>query len=192
MSRLVHHLTDNMFDKTEQAKAIAVWIASNIAYDNDTYSSQGGWRRQTNGKEQSAEQVLKDKIGVCSGFTDLYEKMLAHAGIRSEKVYGFVVEDAPNQTQAKMKVRKETTGHVWTKVHIPGRQPLYVDTTWMSRGHFEIKRHHTEQSRRQEIRRNKRTHKSNNYEMTYFDFTYNDLMRQGEYRFTNSRQLIKR
>jgi len=193
MPQLVHYLTANIPDQTEKAKAIAVWIASHIAYDHDTYDN-GVVKRKISNAEQSAKQVLKDKIGVCSGFADLYEKMLRLAGIRSEKVHGFVIENAPNQNKAKMLAKKESVGHVWTKVHVTGRPPLYVDTTWMSRGTFNIGqwRHHNEQKRKREIRQNKRNHKSHNYEMDYFDFSYADLTRQGEYRFTNQRQLIKK
>ena len=190
MPMLVHHLTDNMFDKTEQAKAIAVWIASHIAYDHDTNAT---YRIATQKSGQTADEVFKNRIGICVGFSELYEKMLRLAGIRSEKVYGFVIDNAPTQTKAKIMVKKENIGHVWTKVHIPGRQPLYVDTTWMARGTFGGgKRGRTEQARKREIRQNKRENKSYTHSLNYFDFTYSDLMKQGEYRFTSQRQLIKK
>ena len=190
MHRLVHHLTDNMFDKTEQAKAIAVWIASHIAYDHD---ANAAYRIGTQKNGQSADEVFKNRIGICVGFSELYEKMLHMAGIKSEKVYGFVIDSAPNQTKAKIMVKKEKIGHVWTKIYIPGRQPLYVDTTWMARGTFGGGKHgRTEQARKREIRQNKRENKAYHHNMNYFDFTYSDLMSQGEYRFTTQRQLIKR
>ena len=84
-------------------------------------------------------------------------------------------------------------GHVWNKVYILGRSPIYVDTTWMSRGSFKIaQRKPNEQKRKREIRQNKRDHKTHNHNMDYFDFTYSDLMKQGEYRFTTQRKLIKK
>jgi len=190
MPRLVHYLTDNIADKTEQAKAIAVWIASHIAYDHDQNST---YRISVQKAGQSAEEVFKNRIGICAGFADLYERMLSMAGIKSEKVYGFVIESAPTQTKAKIMVKKEKIGHVWTKVHIPGKKPLFVDTTWMARGGFGGgNRRRSEQARRQEIRQNKRENKSYNHSMAYFDFSYPDLTQQGEYRFTTQRQLIRR
>ncbi|MBR6412913.1 MAG: transglutaminase domain-containing protein [Alphaproteobacteria bacterium] len=190
MPRLVHHLTDNIPDKTEQAKAIAVWIASHIAYDHDLNST---YRIASSKAGQSGDDVFKNRIGICSGFSDLYEKMLRQVGIRSEKVYGYVVENAPTQTKAKLMVKKEKIGHVWTKVHIPGRLPLLVDTTWMARGSFGgTKKRHSEMARKREIRQNKRENKSYAHNMKYFDFDYADLMNQGEYRFSTMRQLIKK
>ena len=190
MPRLVHYLTDNMLDKTDQALAIATWIASHIAYD---YDANATYRVATPKSGQTADEVFKNRIGICVGFAELYEKMLQMANIKSEKVYGFVVEAAPTQTKAKMMVKKEKTGHVWTKIHIPGRKPLYVDVTWMARGGFGgSKRTRSEQARKREIRKNKRENKSYEYSQEYFDFTYPDLMQQGEYRFTTQRQLIKK
>ncbi|MDY6407838.1 MAG: transglutaminase-like domain-containing protein [Pseudomonadota bacterium] len=192
LPQLVRYLTDNIPNQAEQAKAIAVWIASHISYDFDTFDGNT-FKRKTTHKEQTANQVLKDKIGVCEGFADLYEKMLKLAGIRNEKVYGFVVEKATGQHDAKVKVKKEPVGHVWTKVNVLERSPIYVDTTWMSRGGFNItQRRHSEQRRKREIRQNKRDHKSHTYQMDYFDFAYSDLAKHGEYRFTRNRQLIKK
>ena len=192
MPQLVQYLTDNMPDATDKAEAIAVWIASHIAYDHDTFDN-GVVRRKISDKEQTAEQVLKDKIGVCSGFTNLYEKMLYLAGIRSEQVRGYVIENASGKAKARTMVKKTTTGHVWNKVYIPGKPSIYVDTTWMSRGRFYLnQRRHTEIKRKQEIRKTKREHKSHDYNMDYFDFNYSDLMRQGEYRFNDTRQLIQK
>ena len=110
MPQLVQYLTDNMSDTTDKAEAIAVWIASHIAYDHDTFDAQTQqWVRKISREEQSAKQVLKDKIGVCSGFADLYEKMLHLAGIRSEKITGYVVEGASSKMNAKTILKKKST-----------------------------------------------------------------------------------
>lgn len=190
MHQLVHYLTDNMLDKTEQAKAIAVWISSHIAYDHDANAS---YRIATQKSGQTADEVFKNRIGICLGFSELYERMLHLAGIKSEKVYGFVIESAPTLIKAKSMVKKEKIGHVWTKVRILGKEPLYVDTTWMARGTFGGgKRGRTEQARKREIRQNKRENKSYTHSMDYFDFSYSDLMKKNEYRFSSGRQLIKK
>ena len=42
MSQLVHYLTKGINNKYEQAKAIAVWIAAHVAYDNYSYSAMTG------------------------------------------------------------------------------------------------------------------------------------------------------
>ena len=190
MNQLVHYLTDTINDKTEQAKAIAVWIATHVAYDHD---ANAAYRIGTHRNGQAPDDVFKNRVGICLGFSELYEKMLKLAGIRSEKVYGFVVEKSASKTKAKIDVKRENIGHVWNKVSIPGRPALNVDVTWMARGKFGGEaRKKSEWARKREFRKNQRENKTYQHEMTYFAFSYPELEQRGEFRFDNKRQLIKK
>ena len=190
MNQLVHYLTDSINDKTEQAKAIAVWIATHVAYDHD---ANAAYRIGTHKNGQAAADVFKNRVGICLGFSELYEKMLKLAGIKSEKVFGFVVEKSASKIKAKKDVKRENIGHVWTKVIIPGRPALNVDVTWMARGKFGGgPRKKTEFARKREFRKNQRENKTYRHEMTYFDFSYPALEQWGEYRFDSKRQAIKK
>ena len=188
MNTLVQYLTSNISDKKEKAKAIAVWIATHIAYDHETNAVA----QATNKNEQTAEDVFKNRVGICVGFVELYGKMLNIAGISNETIRGFVIEGIPNTTKAKINIKKTKIGHVWTKVNVGG-QNLLVDVTWMSRGHFGgMENKKNTQARKREFRKNQREGKTYNYEMLYFDFKYSDLMNRGEYRFDKQRKIIKK
>ena len=190
MNQIVHYLVDNINDRTEQANAIAVWIATHVAYDHD---ANAAYRIGTHKNGQAADDVFKNRVGICLGFSELYEKMLKLAGIKSEKVYGFVVEKSASKIKAKTDVKHEKIGHVWNKVIIPGRPALNVDVTWMARGKFGgDSRKKSDQARKREFRKNKRENKTYQHEMTYFGFSYPELEQRGEFRFDNKRQAIKK
>ena len=190
MNQVVHYLTDNIYDKTEQAKAIAVWIATHVAYDQD---ANAAYRIGTHKNGQAADDVFRNRVGICLGFSELYEKMLKLANIRSEKVFGFVMEKSASKVKAKTEVKREKIGHVWNKVIIPGRPPMNVDVTWMARGKFGGgPRKKTEWARKREFRKNQRENKTYVHDMTYFDFSYSELEQWGEFRFDNKRQAIKK
>ena len=190
MNQLVHYLTNDINDKTEQAKAIAVWIATHVAYDHD---ANAAYRIGTHKDGQAAADVFKNRVGICLGFSELYEKMLKLAGIKSEKVFGFVVEKSPSKIKAKKDVKHEDIGHVWTKVTVPGRPVLNVDVTWMARGKFGGgPRKKTEFARKREFRKNQRENRTYQHDMAYFDFSYSLLEQRGEFRFDSKRQAIKK
>ena len=137
ITQLVHSLTKGTTDKYKKAQAIAVWIASHIAYDNYSYKTMTGGKvsKRLASGEQTAEEVFKTRIGTCEGYANLYAKMLDIAGLQNDKVYGFVIDNARNKANANKRVKQETIGHVWNKVNIPGhRGVVLVDITWMSRG----------------------------------------------------------
>lgn len=199
MNLLVSHLVANEPDKLEQAKTIAVWIASHIAYDNYTYAAGVGKASGHTASsllkrgDQDADSVFKNRIGTCTGYVNLYEKMLSLAGIRSQKIHGFVLEKVATVTQAKMKIRQEKIGHVWTQVLGVGNPNILVDVTWMSRGQSgNTNQRLTNQMRRQEIQKLQQESHQHPYDIQYFNFEYKNLHSQGEYRFSEDKKLLQK
>jgi transglutaminase-like putative cysteine protease len=195
MSQLVHYLTKGINNKYEQAKAIAVWIAAHVAYDNYSYSAMTGVKvsNRLQKGEQSAEEVFKTRIGTCEGYANLYSKMLEMARIQNEQVHGFALDGLRNNAEALKQIKREKIGHVWNKVNIPGhRGGVLVDITWMSRGQTsQTNKRLTPHIKKQELQKIKRERPTYTYNMTYFDFTYKDRQKHGEYRFSNDRQILK-
>lgn len=199
MGELVRYLTRSETNKYDQAQAIAVWIASHIAYDNYTYTAKLG---QKSGKKasarlapgaQDAASVFKNRIATCEGYANLYENMLGIAGIRSEKIFGYVLENESSAIDAKKNIRTHRpVGHVWTMVHIPGGKKLLVDVTWMSRGQSgRTNQRLTPVMKNKEIQKMKQSNQTHAYHMKYFDFDYKTLQRNGEYRFSHRKTLLR-
>ena len=196
---LVRFLTQTETDKRKQAEVMAIWIASHISYDNYTYAAALGQRsgkkasaRLARG-EQDAESVLKNRIATCEGYANLYEKMLSAAGIRSEKVFGYVMENKSSAIEAKKDMRSHRpVGHVWTMVHLPGGKKVLVDVTWMSRGQSgQTNQRLTPVMKNREIQQIKRSNQIHPSQMKYFDFSDKSLQQNGEYRFSLGRTLLR-
>ena len=198
MKRLVDHLTHGERDKYEQAKAIAVWIASHVAYDNYTFAAQAGkasGHKASNRLQagaQTADKVFDSKIATCAGYADLYEKMLNMAGISSQKVHGFAIYNASSAVDAKRKIRGESIGHVWNEIHLP-RKDILVDLTGMSSGRVgDSSNRLTPTMQKAELRQINREKPTYAYTLKYFDFSYKDLQNAGDYRFDKHRKLFQR
>ena len=198
MKRLVDYLTRNERDKYEQAKAIAVWIAAHVAYDNYTFAAQAGkasGHKASNRLQagaQTADKVFDVKIATCAGYADLYEKMLNMAGISSQKVHGYAIYNSPNVADAKRKIRTESIGHVWNKIHLP-RKDILVDLTGMGSGRVgDSNNRLTPTMQKAELRQINRENPTYAYTLKYFDFSYKDLQGMGDYRFDKQRKLLQR
>jgi transglutaminase/protease-like cytokinesis protein 3 len=56
-------------------------MTNNVAYDIKAYKTNKF-------TEQTAELVLKSKLGVCEGYANLYQALCHEVGIKCEKVLG--------------------------------------------------------------------------------------------------------
>jgi hypothetical protein len=117
LTTLVHHLVEPAKTDWDRVRAIYRWIAENIAYDDAGYNS---------GKYgfNDANEVLRQRKGVCDDYSDLFKAMAESAGLACEKVsgwskgYGYVVG-------AKM----DKPDHAWNAVFVEGEWHL-MDVTW--------------------------------------------------------------
>ena len=106
-------VNENMTD-LEKAKAIHDWVAGNIKYDYEAYlAGELGLK--------TASATLKNKSGLCSGYSFLFAALCRSAGLPTKVVYG----------QMKGSNGWETQNHAWNEVMIDGKW-IAVDTTWDS------------------------------------------------------------
>lgn len=101
--------------QTEMDKAAAIhdWVASNIAYDVDSYF-QGTYAQ----KEWDALTVLRSGKAICAGYSNLTAALNRAAGLESKVVIG----------DAKV-YQAGWTAHAWNEVKVDGRW-VAQDTTW--------------------------------------------------------------
>jgi hypothetical protein len=117
LTTLVRHLCAKAKTDWERVRAIFRWIAENIVYDDAGYNS---------GKYgfNDANEVLRQRKGVCDDYADLFKAMAESAGLACEKVtgwskgYGYV-------DGAKM----DKPDHAWNAVFVDDEWHL-MDVTW--------------------------------------------------------------
>ena len=113
---VVSSLTNGISDQFLKAKTLHDWICDNIAYDANMYFS-GRIR------EQDYISVLKKKLAVCSGYTNLFNQMCNLAGMESigingySKGFGYTGRIGNN------------TDHAWNAIYI-GNKWYLIDVTW--------------------------------------------------------------
>jgi transglutaminase-like putative cysteine protease len=113
---VVSSLTAGISDQFLKAKTLHDWICDNIAYDTGMYFSG----RVT---AQDYISVLKKKLAVCSGYSNLFNQMCKLAGIESigingySKGFGYTGKIGNN------------TNHAWNAVNISNKWYL-IDVTW--------------------------------------------------------------
>ncbi len=95
------------------------WITNNISYDVKAYMSG-------NHPSQDYERVLKYKTAICSGYSNLFDKMCEMARLKSDRIsgysrgYGFNLFDREDMNRQK---------HSWNAVQCDGQWYL-LDLTW--------------------------------------------------------------
>jgi hypothetical protein len=109
-------LTKPFDDEVGKVRSIYTWIALNIRYDREALlKGKGG--------NQIAEEVWKNRLAVCEGYANLFEKMCTEAGVESRMVKGYVKGFAGEDLSFP--------NHVWNSVKIDGKWQL-LDVTWAS------------------------------------------------------------
>ena len=114
---LSKYLLKNSNTDIEKARAIYVWLTHNISYDDKGYNSG-------NYSNTSAESVLKNKIAVCSGFSNLYYALGKEMGLNIKKVVGY---SKGYSYISGSKFKK--TNHAWNIINI-NKQWRVFDATW--------------------------------------------------------------
>jgi len=135
LSELVLELTKNSKTELEKARAIFVWITSNISYDyklfnknkrskhfkcKDKYECDLKLQKWNN---KILQRILNKKKAICSGFSDLFKKMCDIAGIEAIVIEGYI-KNQPSQIG-----RMGILDHAWNAVVI-NNQYYYLDATW--------------------------------------------------------------
>ncbi|HEY1058360.1 MAG TPA: transglutaminase-like domain-containing protein [Limnobacter sp.] len=110
---LAKRITKGVTSEQDKALKIFNWITENIQYDVDAYIKGIS-------KNQTLEELLKTKKGVCDDYAHLFNAMANAVGLKSRIVNGFV-----NRSTESQRIRD----HAWNIVNIQGRS-LIIDTTW--------------------------------------------------------------
>jgi hypothetical protein len=116
---LVNYFNEVATTDLEKARAIYVWMAYNIKYDDDAYNSDNLYY-------QSAEDVLNAKKAVCGGYAELFtffgQKMNLEVRTLSgfAKGYGYTKGDS---------FAGAGPDHAWNMVKIDGEWKIF-DVTW--------------------------------------------------------------
>ena len=115
---LARWLTEPFHSDEEKTRAIFRWITQNISYDVDAFFLG----RYMSGR---AEDALKNKRGVCEGYSGLFEQLARAAGIAAVKISGF----AKGYGYAAGGTIGAIPNHAWNAVKINGEWKL-LDCTW--------------------------------------------------------------
>ncbi len=181
LSSLTRHLTRSLDDDYDKAKMIAFWIASHINYDKYLYNESGATTLFKRHKQQSPEELLKSRVGICGEFAALFEAMCRIAGINTSIVTGYAYP-AKYRLSRKEKIN---AAHAWNYFLYRGKK-VYVDTTFMAEGTTSPTRRLTETSHKRALREvfhdNKHKSQVNGFNAYYFDFNYKDEIRDTGYK----------
>ncbi|MBL7779794.1 MAG: hypothetical protein JNM22_01170 [Saprospiraceae bacterium] len=119
VAKLAAHLAETATTDLGKLRAIYAWITLHIDYD-DHYASSDFWATPEYLEEQSAEQVLHHRSGVCQGYANLFCALAREMGLPCEVVTGIVKES--NGAVPEL-------GHAWVAAAAEGEWRLF-DPTW--------------------------------------------------------------
>lgn len=114
---LAQYLVAKSGTDLEKARAIYVWLAENISYDDAGYNSG-------NYSSTSAEGVLANRTSVCDGYGSLYLALGKEVGLDIKKVAGY----AKGYGYQNGQILNEPN-HAWNIININGDWRVF-DATW--------------------------------------------------------------
>ena len=124
---LSQYLSAEALSEKEKVRAIYIWIANNIAYDDTAFfQGQRGYLHENaqHFQKQQPEQVLKNRIAVCEGYANLFKALCEKADIQAEIVTGYCKgEDG----------KLADMFHAWNVVKVADEWQM-IDVTWGAGG----------------------------------------------------------
>ncbi|MFN0202011.1 MAG: transglutaminase domain-containing protein [Bacteroidia bacterium] len=122
---LATYLTKQAETEEDKVRAIYIWIANHIHYDDSTFAQIDNFyvKEESDSVDmQSPETVLKRRIALCEGYARLFKALCQQVGIRSEVVIGYCKEEGGALADI---------AHAWNVVEV--RKEWYMlDVTWGS------------------------------------------------------------
>ncbi|MFM8596033.1 MAG: transglutaminase domain-containing protein [Flavobacteriales bacterium] len=101
----------------EKARAIYIWLTTNISYDANAYNS--GMLG-----DQEPSTTLLTKRAVCSGFADLFTALGERLGLQIKTITGY--SKGYGYTDGE---HFKVSDHAWNAINIDGKWKLF-DATW--------------------------------------------------------------
>jgi len=120
---LTDYLTMPAKNERQKVRAIYIWIANNIHYDDTAFFHGTEVYKKINWvhyQKQKAENVLKNRVAVCEGYANLFKKMCEQANITAECITGSCKDMYGNLADMK---------HAWCVVKV-GNEWFMTDPTW--------------------------------------------------------------
>jgi hypothetical protein len=117
LENLAASLCGHAFNDLEKTRVIFTWIATHIAYDDNGFNTG-------NFSDTKAESVLKNRVSVCQGYSDLFLALGKLAGLEIVTITGYSkgITYRPGSSLTD-------TDHAWNAVKIDGQWRLF-DVTW--------------------------------------------------------------
>jgi len=138
---LAKKLTASYTTELEKTRAIFNWITDNISYRSKVRPGMRNAKLKLYAEneiedsgplkplsERVAENVLRERVAVCDGYSRLFKTLCDYAGIKSEIVIGY------GRTGFGRVGDRFKSNHTWNAVRIDSNWHL-VDATWAS-GYF--------------------------------------------------------
>jgi hypothetical protein len=114
---LATYLVQNLNSDTEKVRAIYRWISDRIAYDVDAFLTG-------NVQSMSSAEVLQKRVGVCGGFSALFEELATQAGLEVKSIAGYAKSYGTVQG-----THFEKPNHAWNAIKVDGEWRM-IDVTW--------------------------------------------------------------
>ncbi|PTX61461.1 transglutaminase superfamily protein [Kordia periserrulae] len=114
---LAEYLGEICTNDLEKARAIYVWLAYNIDYDDYAYNSG-------NYKDYDAKSVLKNRVAVCEGFSNLYLALGKAMNLEIKKVSGYA-----KGYGYSLNFKFRDSNHAWNLIKI-NDEWRFFDATW--------------------------------------------------------------
>lgn len=137
VEKLFHSLHLVQGQDSANAHKIFDWITKNVKYDIRAADAQDETGNPST--IQTPEKVVKNRRGICEGYSNLFLELCEGAAIECQKVVGYVTDN-----NRKFYQRANLESHAWNALKI-GDHWSIVDCTWGSGGVDEDKRFRFEQ-----------------------------------------------
>jgi hypothetical protein len=120
---LTNYLIAPAKNERQKVRAIYIWIANNIHYDDTAFFHGTEVYKRINWEhyqKQKAENVLKNRVAVCEGYANLFKQMCEQASITAECITGSCKDMYGSLADMK---------HAWCVVKV-GNEWFMTDPTW--------------------------------------------------------------
>jgi len=115
--RIAGYITSHFSNDSDKARAIFIWVASNIQYDIDNMFAINFYEK----KEEKIAKVLKTKKGICENYAALFNDVCLKSGLASYVVTGYTKQNG----------FADYIPHAWCATQVNGVWFLF-DPTWGS------------------------------------------------------------
>ena len=115
-SEIAQSLCQNSSTPSDKARAIYVWIATNVKYDLSMLNAPKSYRNS----QELVDEVLIRRQGVCQNYAELFHACCKAVGVKSYVIVGYTRDSLG---------RVSSLGHAWNAVEIDNTY-RFIDVAW--------------------------------------------------------------